>query len=87
MDNMSRLFTIFGPARKKLELRTDGNILEVDFLHLENYFELQALKWELKPVSLSQGDTTFEMFLLSTGNVGFLLDHNLHQFYKIVLST
>lgn len=85
---MSRLFTIFGPkpARKKLELRTDNKLLEVDFLDLENHFELQDVQWELKPISLSHGNISVQMLLLSTGIVGFLLDHDLHQFYKIILS-
>ena len=84
---MSRYITIYGPSpRQKLSLEFPSRLVELKLKVLKEYFNLEGVPLTLKPLSLSHEHIKMEIVQLSTGDEGFLLDAEIHQFYKVFIN-
>ena len=84
---MSRQITVYGPQfGEKLLLLSQGRFFELHLLVVKEHFHLHGVLVSLKPLSLSHEHVKLEVVQLSGGEEGFLLDHDMHQFYKVSIA-
>ena len=84
---MSRQITVYGPQfGEKLLLLSQGRFFELHLSVVKEHFHLHGVLVSLKPLSLSHEHVKLEVVQLSGGEEGFLLDHDMHQFYKVSIA-
>ena len=83
---MARHITIYGPLpTQKFSARFQNRFVEMRLSYVEKYFDLEGVPLSLKPLSLSHGHMNIEVVQLSNDKQGFLLDADVHQFYKVFI--